>query len=60
MSIKAQAIELTVIAQNIIEEKGLNIKELLDNNEVEILNEIWAQAVRTFDKKIKESLNLGF
>lgn len=53
MSIKSQAKELTTIAQIIIEEEGLDIKELLEKNEMDKVREIWSRAVRIFDKNNK-------
>ncbi|WP_270943185.1 hypothetical protein [Romboutsia lituseburensis] len=56
MSIKSQARELTNIARVIIEEKGLDIKQLLDNDDKKKIDEIWIQAVRVFDKNNKEKM----
>ncbi|MGG7060409.1 hypothetical protein ACQPUZ_19425 [Clostridium tertium] len=56
MSIKSQARELTNIARVIIEEKGLDIKQLLVNDDKKKIDEIWIQAVRVFDKNNKEKM----
>lgn len=58
MSIKSQARELSNIARVIIEEQGLDIKQLLDNDDKKKIDEIWVQAVRIFDKNNKEKMKM--
>lgn len=58
MSIKSQARELSNIARIIIEEQGLDIEQLLANNDNEKIDKIWVQAVRIFDKNNKEKMTM--
>ena len=56
MSIKINSNELIEIAQGIAEKKNLNIKELVESNKMNEVNEIWKEAVKEFDKKKNDEM----
>ncbi|MCJ8343311.1 MAG: hypothetical protein MJH09_10795 [Cetobacterium sp.] len=54
-SIKGNVIEIVKIANKICEERGLNIKDMLDTNDPNI-NTIFNEAVAKFEKENEEEL----
>lgn len=51
MSIKTNSKELIEIAQEIADRKKLNIKELVETNRMEEVNQIWKEAVKEYDNR---------
>lgn len=58
MSITESAIDLIVIVNEICEEKGLDIKEIIDNKAE--FDEIWKEAGRRFDENKNQIYDLYF